>query len=90
MRYAIAAVGAAFVFVAVFLLTTLVVAFLPAALRPWIQLGVVRTNNPIGLLLAGVAAVHSWRSTVRHYAIKERNTPKSTDGIRGRLDTDGK
>lgn len=71
MRYAVAAFGAALIFIAVFLLTTVVVAFLPPAFRPWIQIGIFGTNNPIGLLIAGAAALHSWRSTLRHYVLKD-------------------
>ena len=74
MRYVTATLGAAFMFIAVALLGIVVVAFLHLDLVPIVvvPLGIFAlwTNDPlilVCLLLASLAAWHSYRSTLRHY-----------------------
>lgn len=64
MRYLTATVAGLFMFVAVFLLTALLVSLGPKWLRPVIQLGPLWTNNPFGAFLALLAAIHSYRATI--------------------------
>jgi hypothetical protein len=68
VRYIVGFIGAVFVFVSVFILSSLFVAYGPALLRYEVALGLVTTNNPFGLLLAAVAGTLSFRGTLRHYA----------------------
>lgn len=71
MRYATATIGAIFIFIGVLLITGIIVAFLPPMFRPWVNLGLVQTNNPLGLILSALAAQHSFRSTLKHYKAKD-------------------
>lgn len=84
MRYATATIGAIFIFLAVFALCLVLIAFLPPAFRPVINLplgqGFVWINNPlafVGLLLAILSARHSFRSTLRRYAAKAASSGDS-------------
>ena len=65
LRYFTAILGALFMFVATFILTGVVIAFLPPVFRTPVSLGVFETNNVLGLLLAGLAATVSFRATLR-------------------------
>jgi multisubunit Na+/H+ antiporter MnhG subunit len=80
MRYIVATIGAVFVFIAAFLIILVLVALLPPAFRPVVHLGFLWINNPLallGLALAALAAVHSFRSTVRHYEEKAKASARS-------------
>lgn len=71
MRHIVATIGAVFMFVVVFLITAIAVAFGPAWLHPKVTVGPFWTNHPYGTLLATIAAIHSFRATLRHYAVKQ-------------------
>ena len=68
MRYVVAILGSLFIFVATFILSTLLVPFLPAFLMHPIKVGFVYTNNVVGLVLASLTATASFRATLHRYA----------------------
>jgi hypothetical protein len=72
MRYVTALVGAVFVFVVVFILTAILIAFLPAVFRVTVQVGAFYTNNVGGVVLGALAAAGSFRATVRRGQAKGR------------------
>lgn len=71
MRYVTAILGALFIFVATFILMSVVVAFLPPVFRTPVTVGVFQTNNVIGLVLASLAATASFRGTLRRARAKD-------------------
>jgi hypothetical protein len=68
MRYIVAFIGALFIFVGTFILSAFLVPRFPAFLRRPVNLGLLHTNNIVGVLLASSAATASFRATLRHYA----------------------
>ena len=65
MRYLTATLGGVFIFLGVFVLTAILVAFLPPIFRVQMNLGFVRTNNALGTALALIASIASFRATLR-------------------------
>jgi hypothetical protein len=64
MRYITALVGALLIFAGVFILTAILVAFLPPIFSATVTIGAFYTNNIIGVLLGSVAATASFRATL--------------------------
>lgn len=71
IRYITAAIGAIFIFAAVFILTALLVPALPPVFRMPVNLGLFYTNNIFGAALAALAATASFRATLRRAKIKD-------------------
>jgi hypothetical protein len=65
MKHITALVGAVFVFVGVFILTAILIAFLPPIFRVMVNVGPFYTNNVIGVVLGALAAAGSFRATMR-------------------------
>jgi hypothetical protein len=84
MRYITATIGAVFIFVAVVLISILVNWFLPPTMqRPIaISLGLISfwatPSILIGFPLAGTAAVHSFRSTLKRHQCKVEDSPENS------------
>jgi hypothetical protein len=72
MRYITATIGAFLIFLAVFILSGFALAFLPGFFSYWIDLGFAQTNNPLGAIVAAMAATASFRATLKHYREKDR------------------
>jgi hypothetical protein len=71
MRWIVAVVGGLLVFAVVFIVTGLVLASAwPQGLRFSVGVGWLSTNNPIGFVLAALAATHSFRASLRRRAKK--------------------
>ena len=87
MRYVVATIGALFIFVAVFILSVFVVAFLPPVFRTPVQIGILETNNPLGALLASLAATSSFWATLRRYS-KTRQPGRKTPTVQQHYDFD--
>ena len=66
VKYAVAVIGSAFIFVAVFFLWgAFVNPLLPGIFQTYIHIGDVGTNNWLGLILGSLAATSSFRSTLK-------------------------
>ena len=66
MRYLTAIVGGLLIYVAIFFITGLFITpFLPAILRPNIDILGLRTNNLIGIILGALAGGSSFRATIK-------------------------
>jgi hypothetical protein len=76
MQYITAALGAIFMFLAIILIGCVVNAFLPPALQQKITIPLLVFSiwgTPallVGIVLGAIAALHSFRSTLKRYAIK--------------------
>jgi len=71
-KYFIAISGAILVFTGTWIVIGLLVApFLPGMLRPTVSLGIITTNNLLGVIVGGLTASSSFRATLRHYRKKE-------------------
>ena len=66
---------------AVFILTAIVVAFLPPVFRTQVSLGGVHTNNVVGLVLGCLAATGSFRATVRRSRAKDAAKATRQSGV---------
>jgi hypothetical protein len=70
MRYILALFGALLIFACTFILTSIIIALvIPKALFH-IQIGPLYTDNPIGAMLALLAAGSSFRATLKRRAKK--------------------
>lgn len=66
LGWAVATIGGAFVAATVFVVSAIVLARLfPSAVSQEVDLLVVRTNNPIGVVLGLLAGAHSFRASLR-------------------------
>jgi hypothetical protein len=66
MKYLVGWLGGAFMFVAVFLLAGMfILPFVPHFMRPEVNVWGFGTNNVLGFILGLIAAVSSYRATVR-------------------------
>ena len=87
MRYVTAIIGAVFIFLAVILIGFFVNAFLPPTMQRTtrISFGFFSVGGTpallLGIPLAGFAAVHSFRSTLKRYA--QRSRKESSAGAGG-------
>ena len=70
MRYVLAFLGAAFIFICTFLLLSLLIAAAAPFLLFDISLDGMHTNNPIGVVLASLAASASFRATLKRHRKK--------------------
>lgn len=78
MKYVVATIGGIFIFVAVFLLTALVLtATFPSVAKYWVDLGLVKTNNVPGVILGAATAAASFRATLKRYGKKSNQRRKS-------------
>jgi hypothetical protein len=80
MRYLTAILGALFMFAATFVLSALVVPFLPDVFRTEVTIGMFHTNNPLGLLLGSLAATASFHSTLRLARAKDAERKRRASG----------
>jgi hypothetical protein len=88
MRYIVATVGAFIMLVAVTLIGIVANKFLPPAFDVWtlrVPWGVVWVRGPmiiVGFGLGLVAAVHSFRSTLKRYRLKDAEKKDADPGDR--------
>ena len=80
VRYVVAIVGSVIVFIGVFVISGIAVASIaPQLLRLNIGIGLVKTNNIVGLVLGGLAAASSARATLRRYKKRSEKRSGNTD-----------
>jgi hypothetical protein len=72
MRYVVAFLGAVFVFVCAFLLLSVIIGVAAPFLLVDISIDGIHTNNPVGFLLAALAATASFGATLKRYGKKRR------------------
>ena len=80
MRYIMAFLGGIFIFVAVFILSAIVVACLPPVFRTTVHLGLLSTNNLLGYIVACLAATASFRATLRRARAKDAKKADAQPG----------
>jgi hypothetical protein len=79
MRYLVAAIGALVIFVCAFIVIGVVLSIAaPSLLSHRLHLGPLVTSNPVGLVLATLAATSSFRASLRR--CKKKHARPSTDG----------
>ena len=84
MRYVIATVVVLFIFVAVVLISFVVDAFLPPSMQQSVKipLGIFMIwGTPallVGIVIGGIAAVHSFRSTLKRKTSDRGSEPKGS------------
>ena len=81
MRYVVATIGAAVMFVGVFIVALVIRSFFPQAFGQRIGIGPFWTNHILGVVLSPLAAYASFRGTLRHYRDKDLRRGNSNHPI---------
>ena len=69
MKYVVASLGAALVFIGTFIVAAVLLGFVLPPMCLWpIQIGPVYTDNPTAFIIAMLAATHSFRATLKRHS----------------------